>query len=204
MRTNQVPRVVLAAALSASALESELLNSERIAHRFGSYGLEMLSAEPGLRRSNLYSREETGHVCRTYAVVQFADQIDSEISEEHAKVLAGSSIGAIFKSNGSQVVKETLFVGGIGVASSASDIGRLMHLESPQSLAMHVYRLILRKGSQAVDYATVIESHHPAYLTQEDLYQMYPTDSFSMLGSDEVSELAELVLLSDQKTPPCN
>lgn len=200
MRTNQVPLVVLAAALSACAVESELLNSERIAQRFGSYGLELLAAEPGLRRSNLYSVEDDGPVCRTYAVVRFADPSNAAISDEHAKVLAGDSIGAIFKSNGWKIIKETVYVGSIRYDSPESDVGRLMHLGDPQDLAVHVYRLRLRKRDTTVEYATIIESHHPAYLTQADLESMYSSDSYDMLDSNDVNQFTDLVMMSDQST----
>lgn len=200
MRTNQVPLVVLAAALSACAIEPELLNSERIAQRFGSYGLELLAAEPGLRRSNLYSTEDAGPICRTYAIVQFADPSNVAIGDEHAEVLAGNSIGEIFKSNGWHIIKETLYIGSIRADSPGSDIGRLMHLEVSQALAVHIYRLRLRKNDTTVNYATIIESHHPAYLTRADLEAMYPTGSFETLDYNEVSELTDLVLLPDQAT----
>lgn len=202
MRTNQVPLVVLAAALSACAIESETLNSERIAQRFGSYGLELLPAEPGLRRSNLYSTENDVSICRTYAIVRFADPSSNAISDEHASVLAGNSIGAIFKANGWQIIKETLFIGTIRVDSPGSEIGRLMHLEDSKDLAVHVYRLRLLKMDTTVDYATIIESHHPDYLAQADLESMYLTDDSETLDYENVNELTNLVLLPDRVTAP--
>ena len=46
----------------------ELLNSERIAQRFGSYGIEVLESDGRVRVSNLYSNEQGGRICRTFAV----------------------------------------------------------------------------------------------------------------------------------------
>ena len=74
MHGTNLPRSVIAAALDACTHESERLNSERIAERFGSYGIEVISSGPGLRRSNLYSSEDEVRTCRTYAVVRFVDE----------------------------------------------------------------------------------------------------------------------------------
>ncbi|MGI9200381.1 MAG: hypothetical protein ACR2QL_04940, partial [Woeseiaceae bacterium] len=54
MRPSRISPFVIAAALSACAQEPEALNSERIEERFGSYGIEVLSHEAGVRRSSLY------------------------------------------------------------------------------------------------------------------------------------------------------
>ena len=198
MQSNQVPLVVLAAALTASAMESELLNSERIARRFGNYGIEVVSAKPGLRRSNLYSVEDSGRVCRTYAVVKFADQTTGDISEEHSRILAGGSIGAVFRENGWEIFKQTIYVDEIEIDAPTNDIARLMDLGESQVLATHIYRLQLRKGDLTVDYATIIETHHPDYLGKTDLDRLYATDKATLLKSDEVSELIDLVLLPIQ------
>ena len=198
MQSNQVPLVVLAAALSASAMESELLNSERIAKRFGNYGIEVVSAKPGLRRSNLYSAKDGGRVCRTYAVVRFADQTTGDISEEHSRILAGGSIGAVFRENGWEIFKQTIYVDEIEIDAPSNDIAQLMGLDESQVLAAHIYRLQLRKGDLTVDYATIIETHHPDYLSKSDLDHLYTTDKAARLKSDEVSELIDLVLSPKQ------
>ena len=98
-RGNLTP-AVLAAALGACATETLLLNSERIDQQFGSYGIDELASEAGLRRSSLYSIHNGKRICRTYAVVRFVDNPDSSYGQLHAKVLAGNSLGEIFKSNG--------------------------------------------------------------------------------------------------------
>lgn len=100
MRRNRVPLSVLAAALSACVVEPELLNSERIESQFGSFGIELVAYQDGVRRANLYSIEGDRRVCRTYAVVRFDDVPDNIIADEHARIVAGASIGATFKANG--------------------------------------------------------------------------------------------------------
>jgi hypothetical protein len=191
---------VLAAALGASAMESEVLNSERIAQRFGNYGIEVLAANSELRRSSLFSIEDNVPVCRTYAVVMFMGQTPWEGNEEHAKILAGGSIGAVFKNSGWHIDKETLFVGSYQVDSSAREVQRLMHLEDSQELALHVYRLSVRKDDLVFEYATIIESHHPDYLTVTDLNRLYPLAGDAPIDAHEVARLVALVLDSEQKS----
>lgn len=129
MHAIQLLVAVIAVAFSACSVDSEFLNSERIQERFGSYEIEVLANEPQLRRSNLYSVENGVPVCRTYAVVQFAEQFDGEISKEHAEIKAGGSIGATFKASGWRIQKQTLHVGSIRSEISARGINRLMHLD---------------------------------------------------------------------------
>jgi transketolase N-terminal domain/subunit len=194
MHGNTLPRSVVAAALDACAHESERLNSERIAKRFGSYGIEVLSSEPGLRRSNLYSSEDGMMTCRTYAVVRFVDEPDTVIDAEHAKILAGQSIGAIFKASGWTIVKETLHIGAASLDDAAHPVATLMRLDRSAEVAMHVYRLLLQKGRRAIDYATLIEMHHPDYLGRADLMRLFSIDARSSLRPQQVEEMKTLGL----------
>jgi len=194
MHGEKVPMSVVAAALSACAIEPELLNSERIEDQFGSYGIDVLSSEPGLRRSALYSNEDEVHTCRTYAVVRFDEKPDAIIGSEHAQILAGNSIGAIFKANGWAIHKETLYIGAARIDDDDSHLTALMHLAQTRKVAMHVYRLLLQKDGQAIDYATIIELHHPDYLGPDDLREMYPVDVEATLQPQQVRELKTLSL----------
>ncbi len=194
MQENPVPIPVLAAARSACVVESELLNSERIASAFGSYGNEVLSSANGIRRSSLYSGDGDDRTCRTYALVRFEDVPANIANDEHAKILAGSSIGAIFKANGWDVYKETLYVGELALPADEHRLRGLMRLEQVRSIALHVYRLYLRKKAQVIEYATVIESHHPDYLSRQQLEQLYIVDAPTRLSENELIEVSELVL----------
>ena len=187
MHGNNLPRSVVAAALDACAHESERLNSERIAERFGSYGIEVLSSEPGLRRSNLYSSDGGGRTCRTYAVVRFVDEPDAVIDAEHAQILAGQSIGAIFKASGWTIVKETQHIGTAALEDAAHPVAALMRLESS-------HRVLLEKRQQAIDYATLIEMHHPDYLRCVDLLELFSVDARTSLLPQQVEELKTLGL----------
>lgn len=194
MHGENLPRSVIAAALDACAHESERLNSERIAERFGSYGIDVISSEPGLRRSNLYSSENGKRTCRTYAVVRFVDEPDTIIDKEHAQILAGKSIGAIFKASGWTIFKETLHVGNAELDDAAHPVAILMRLERGADVAIHVYRLLLEQGQRAIDYATLIELHHPDYLSLADLLKLYPMDARASLRAQQVEEMKSLGL----------
>lgn len=197
MQENPVPLPVLAAARSACVVESELLNSERIAADFGSYGNEVLSSANGIRRSSLYSGTGGERVCRTYAVVRFDDVPANIANDEHARILAGSSIGAIFKANGWEVYKETLYVGELTLPGGEHRVRDLMSLQGVRSIALHVYRLYLKKNTQVIEYATILESHHPDYLNRYELEQLYVVDAPTRLSEHELIEVSELVLDAD-------
>lgn len=194
MRHSPLPPVVLATALSACQAHPELLNSERIQQQFGSYGIEILQQEDGLRRSNLYSVEDGGHICRTYAVVVFTDPLESEVATTHAAVIGGSSIGTSFRAAGWQLTKETVYIGSVQLPGPNHAIAELMRLDKAATLGLHVYKLILRKQEQAVHYATIIESHHPDYLSKTELSQLYADDMGKPLDTAAIDRFVELVL----------
>lgn len=197
MNPIRVSPIVVAAALSACAYEPEALNSERIDERFGSYGIEVLSHAAGVRRSNLYSVHGEVKICRTYAVVQFVDESTPRVAEAHAEVLAGQSIGATFQSTGWQIKKTTLFVGSLPAVSPVHSIAQLMQLESASELGVHAYQLTLEKDAQTIDYATIVETHHPDYLSLEELVSLYGDDVETGLDDAQTDVLTRLVLNSD-------
>jgi len=193
MPRNQISPVVLAAALNACAVEPELLNSERIERRFGGYGIDVLGHATGMRRSNLHSVDGETRICRTYAVVQFVDQDVSEFAGEHKAVLSGDSIGATFKTTGWEIKKATAHIGSVDICGSQHAIGKLMHLETTENLAMHAYRLILERNAQFIHYATIVETHHPDYLTEAELHKLYGADLESKLNASDIEELVSLI-----------
>lgn len=197
MRPNRLSPVVLAAALSACAMEPELLNSERIEQRFGSYGIEVLSHEDGVRRSSLYSLENGSRVCRTYAVVQFMDAATPRVAAAHADVLAGESIGATFKSSGWEINKITLYVGSLTMQNPGHPIAMLMHLDESTELGMHAYQLVLSKGDQTIEYAMIAETHHPDYLKARELESLYGRKTPPALKESELRNLSTLIMEID-------
>lgn len=193
MHKPHLPPSVLAAILSACATESVILNSERIEQRFGSYGIEVLASEAGLRRSSLFSYDGDTATCRTYAVVQFAEQPDSRYDDAHSKVLAGDSIGATFKESGWGIQKNTLYIGHIRLPESPTEVGELMRLSGAHDIALHVYQLVLVRNDQTLEYATILEAHHPEYLSETRLSELFEYDAKGALPAAELTQLSALV-----------
>jgi hypothetical protein len=199
MQRNPIPQVVLAAALSACSLQSELLNSERIEQRFGSYGIEVLSQDAGVRRSNLYSSSLGNRTCRTYAVVRFVNSA-ANLADEHQAVMAGQSIGSTFQEAGWQIQKLNSYIGSMRLPDPNHEIARLMNLDSDPLLGIHAYWLMLHKGTETVHYATIIETHHPDYLDAAELRDLYPLDTGVEMSPDDVQTLLQLVLETPANT----
>ncbi len=193
MSPTTVPISVLAVALHACTAEPELLNSERIEAKFGKYGIEILSNDVQLRRSNLYSISDGVRTCRTYAVVEFLEAPDHRTVEEHQRIVGGGSIGEVFKSHGWRIYKQTLHIGELTVVDAESEIARLMHLDRELQLAMHIYRLLIEKHDTSINYATIIEVHHPDYLDYAALRDTYPVSDTRLLTEKQLSALVSLV-----------
>lgn len=193
MQKPHFPPSVLAAILSACATESVILNSERIEQRFGSYGIEVLASEAGLRRSSLFSYDGDTATCRTYAVVQFAEQPDKRYGSAHSKVLAGNSIGATFKESGWEIQKNTLYIGHIRLPEHQTQVGGLMRLSGAHDIALHVYQLVLVREDQALEYATILEAHHPEYLSETRLRELFEYDDNGTLPAADLTQLSTLL-----------
>ena len=151
----------------------ELLNSERIAAAFGSYGVEVLEQDDQVRVSSLFSLAGDEKTCRTFAVVRYAP-VDPAVSAEHAAIVAGGSIGAEFAAHGWEVRKTHL---SYAERSASPRLASLMRVDVGTPLAEHVYVLDVAKGGRTIEYAALVEVHHPDYLTLEDLAEIYgPVD----------------------------
>lgn len=190
---------VLAAALSACATETVLLNSERVEKRFGNYGIDVLASEAGLRRSSLYSMRNNTRICRTYAVVRFTDNPDMSYGAEHAKVLAGNSLGEVFKAKSWSMHKQTLHIGsldvhGLNAGETRTGICGLMLLSGRCMLALHAYQLLLIRSKQVFEYATIVEAHHPDYLHESDLLEIYRYDHSDSMSVADLADLGDLIL----------
>ena len=192
MHNPPVSSATAGAVSEVCALESELLNSERIGERFGNCGIDVLEHGPTVRRSSLYSVEDDERVCRSYAVVQFIEQESAEVAEAHQNILTGQSIGATFKAAGWQIRKVTRHVGKAPLELD-HPVAELMRLEETASLAMHAYRLILEKAGRSLHYATIIEVHHPDYLAERELCDLYEWDAKNRLPQDVIDELIQRV-----------
>jgi len=176
-RTHLYIVAIALAALAPSAAQPparELLNSERIAVAFGSYGVEVLEQDQAVRVSNLFSDGADGRTCRTFAIVRYAPRIDPAVSAEHAAIVAGGSLGAVFAAQGWEVRKAHL---SYAERPASPRLGALMRIAAGTPLAEHVYVLDVVKNGRTIEYAALVEIHHPDYLSVEDLGKIYgPVD----------------------------
>jgi hypothetical protein len=148
----------------------ELLNSERIAERFGSYGIEVIESDGRVRVSSLFSERAGERTCRTFAVVRYPDRVDPAFAAEHDEIVRGGSIGAVFAAHGWKVGKTHLRFFEI-VATPR--VAALMHVSAGTRLAAHAYVLDVSRGGRAIEYALLVEIHHPEYLALADLRAIY-------------------------------
>ena len=162
---------VVAAAQPASR---DWLNSERIAATFGSYGVAVLEQNDAVRISSLFSGAGEERICRTFAIVRYAQRIDPALNAEHAAIVAGGSIGAVFAAQGWEVRKTHLHY---GERPASAKLAALMHIAVGTPLAEHGYVLDVVKDGRALEYAALVEIHHPDYLAVADLAAIYgPSD----------------------------
>ncbi len=194
MHQQAVSPAILAAALSACTQQPELLNSERIENQFGNYHIVVLGQDAGVRRSSLYSVQDGVKTCRTYAVVQFVDANIAEIEEPHLGVMAGQSIGTTFKESGWHIRKDTLHIGKLAMTDLQQEISRLMRLDHDVDLAVHAYRMTLEKSDISIQYATIVEIHHPDYMTEAALLGLFAVAQGQQNSAADLAVLLSMVL----------
>jgi hypothetical protein len=159
----------------------ELLNSERIERAFGSYGIEVLESDGGIRVSNLYSEVGGARIGRTFAVVLYPASVDSGFAREHAAIVAGGSIGATFTQSGWTVVKVHRYFGEIDATPRLAQL--MGGIEAPR-LAVHVYAFEIVRGGERFEYAMIAEVHHPDYLRAANVREIYG-DGLALDAPDE-------------------
>lgn len=170
MRLHRAIPAFLAILLSLSSAWAQPLNSERIEQTFGSYGIDVVYADDETRISNLYSLHDGVKFTRTLAFVGLPADVERAIAQEHQAIVDGGSIGAVFRDAGWAVIKtgHSYFT-----ASLPPPVLEGMRIAGDMQFAAHGYRLEVAKGEQAFDYALIIEIHHPDYLVQADLEEIY-------------------------------
>ena len=162
-----------------------LLNSERIAQEFGSYGIAILESDDSVRVSNLYSLHGQTKICRTYAVVHYPDDPDAEVFVEHREILSGQSIGAVFTRRGWAIEKVNRYFGEL---PASGRVAGLMGGIVSQLLAVHIYDLVVSREGMSLTYATIAKAHHPDYLSIMELRGLYGDVSSAVAGTDAARE----------------
>ncbi|HZF31938.1 MAG TPA: hypothetical protein VE907_22665 [Gammaproteobacteria bacterium] len=154
----------------------ELLNSERIEQKFGSYGIAVLHSDARLRVANLFNRTRSAagdaeqQTCRTFAVTRYPDDVAAAFAAEHREIVAGGSIGAVFAAHGWRVTKTHLYY---GETDASPRVAELMRVAAGTPLALDAYVLEIAKDGAAFQYASIVEIHHPDYLRLQDLAAIY-------------------------------
>ena len=165
--------LIIGGLAAACSSETELLNSERIELRYGNYGVRVLYSDERQRVSSLYSTGVDGEVCRTFAIVNFVLPPDARLAAEHSSILAGASVGQVFRQAGWRTAKYTLSIRETRAEDYSVQIPELMLLDPAETLAMHRYRFEVTHGELRIPYAVITEIHHPDYLTVQQLHQIY-------------------------------
>lgn len=160
-------------AIAGCSTTEPMLNSERIEKQFGSFGIDVIASDGSKRIANLYSMEGGRRVCRTWATVQFPEDIDARVVSEHALVLEGQPMGAVFKALGWRISKRNLRIGSRPLAHADDRMVRLMQIREGATVAYHTYVFSVSKGGTVFDYAVITETHHPDYLSRSDLEDIY-------------------------------
>jgi hypothetical protein len=132
-------------------------------------------------------------VCRTFAVVGIGTEIDPAFATEHAQIVEGASIGAVFQRNGWDLVKRHQYIGEIRIGTQAGRLAGLMHIKPPATLAVHIYVLSVSGKGRSFDYAMIAEVHHPDYLTISALRAIYGTEYSGDKNRRDARQLLELV-----------
>ena len=184
-------------ACSTTPAEEEL-NSDRILARFGSYGVEVLYADGDRRISSLFSESHGGKTTRTLAIVQIQTPVPAAIAGEHREILAGGSIGKVFRENGWSINKRHIFVGDLEPGRAAPSVYWFMRIPAVGELASHVYVFNVSNGTAAHDYATIIEIHHPDYLNYDQLTGIYGEPAHYDTAPASVNDFVDL---SDELAP---
>ncbi len=199
LRTHLQKRRLLAAGIllihviAGCTADSTTLNSERIARKFGNYGIEVIESTANIRVSSQYSENSAGPTSRTFAVVELPSQIDAAFATEHASIVGGGSIGAVFKSHGWGIGKYHQYIGEIEIDSTSTRITALMHLVPPEFAAVHIYLFTISKDERTFEYATIAEVHHPDYLTATELRSIYGKQYSGAENRAEVRQVLDLV-----------
>lgn len=175
---------------------SNTLNSELITQKFGTYGIEVIENENNIRVSTLYSYKENERISRTFAITTLTEQIETIFSVEHDLITKGGSIGAVFKDHGWNITKQHKFIGNVTIDNQSKRISRLMRIEPPLPLAIHIYVFVISKNKKSFNYATIAEIHHPAYLTSTMLKSTYGRE---YSGANNMAEVKKILTLVKRK-----
>lgn len=159
------------------------LNSERITETFGSYGVHIVAQSRAQRASCLFSGSGDSRVCRTLALVRYAAAPDPRIAPSLDRVRDGASLGATLQEDGWTVTKRHRFIDEFDAEDPVyRGLQRFFALDETPSLAVHLYTLDAERGDRIIPVAELLEVHHPAYLSADELREIYGTNLAASAG----------------------
>ena len=160
-----------AQAPAAPAVKRELLNSERIAERFGSYGIEVLESDGRVRVSNLFSERARGadlpHVRGRPVSRSRRPGVRGGARRDRARRLHRRGV------RGPRLDRSARRISGSSRSDASPRVAALMHVAAGTRLAADAYVLDVSKGGRTIEYALLVEIHHPEYLALADLRAIY-------------------------------
>ena len=110
-------------------------------------------------------------------------------AEDPDAIVAGGSIGAVFAASGWQVHKRNLSYTEV---PATAKLASLMRIGVGTPLAEHVYALDVAKNGRTIEYASIVEIHHPSYLRVVDLVKIYGSVDAEQSRAPSVSALRAL------------
>ncbi|MBA2368430.1 MAG: hypothetical protein H0V82_05330 [Candidatus Protochlamydia sp.] len=152
------------------------LNSDRIEHFFGSYGVDALEINshvfPLSRIANLHSVHQGKKIMRTLAIVDFFQPTPIYLSPVHQEIIEGKSIGIALREQGFTLHKNHVYFGTVSLSPELMD---WMDEHFMDQASLHIYRLEVSRDdkSEPVPYCTILEVHSPQYLTEKWLQALY-------------------------------
>lgn len=188
----QIRAGLLFGLMLGGACGAQELNSERIERLFGNYHIDALEQSSQLRIANLYSIKDELAISRTLAIVRYKLPVAKPLRGAHQEIVSGASIGAILQGNGWKIRKINLHMGEFNATAKARRVASLMRITLPTALAFHVYQLHAVGQAGEFEYATIIELHHPDYLTAAALRTIYDALPAKMLTADEFKEIKDV------------
>ena len=169
---------------SIISADEPILNSERIEEKFGSYGVDIIKKSNEKRISFLFSYDKKNSykkIYHTLAIVSYYDS--SNLGKLQTQIDNGASIGSTLKKDGWNIQKKHIQIGQIR-ATTSPILDNWLDSRSKQKLAVHLYKLIIVKKDLVIDYADIIEIHHPKYISPDELKMIYPIKAANISDQD--------------------
>lgn len=171
-------------------LAPNILNSQRIELKFGSYGVDILAQNHTSRLANLYSFYEGQKSTRTLAFTRYHLPMDKALLLAHEEILKGGSIGSTLKNHGFQVKKQFFFLENISMPK--------ISYFTNNNLPAVIYELIANIDGRDLHYCTILEVYDPNFLTIEEARNLYPITLSDPKRAKEILSSFEALIITSR------